>query len=481
MTNDQEVMMRIVFPEAREAPVPADSSAVAEINEEAVRGGLEYLEAGNYAAVPPGREWLSRKIHTVARVLHGRTRHEVERIVDLSLNSNKALIATSEMIGHTRDVDARTQFVATAAEEMQVTVSEIARMTDRVAANGARANDAAADAHRAGQSASGVMRRISQVVDQACQQVQALSGASEQIGDILQQIEAIAKQTNLLALNATIEAARAGEAGKGFAVVANEVKVLANQTAKATEIIRERISGLRTDMGSIVTSMEAGDHAVQEGRAVVAEADDAIRRVAELVAGVTSEMTEVAGVLSQQQQATTDVATGIATIAQVSQANMEQIETVLDLMDDSEDRIAAALDDIVAGEGDHFMALIAKADHMLWRKRLAEMVAGRAHLNPDELADHHCCRLGKWYYTIKDDRIRRLKAFRDLEAPHAAIHKCGIEAARLYRDGNLPGAIEQIDRTAEASVEVLRLLDVVAKAQEGCLDDATGALPSAAE
>jgi len=68
-----------------------------------------------------------------------------------------------------------------------------------------------------------------------------LAQAAQKIGDVIKLIQTIAGQTNLLALNATIEAARAGEAGRGFAVVASEVKMLAVQTAKATEEIARHI------------------------------------------------------------------------------------------------------------------------------------------------------------------------------------------------------------------------------------------------
>ena len=71
--------------------------------------------------------------------------------------------------------------------------------------------------------------------------VSKLGESSAEIGQVVKVITSIAEQTNLLALNATIEAARAGESGKGFAVVANEVKELANQTAKATDEISSKI------------------------------------------------------------------------------------------------------------------------------------------------------------------------------------------------------------------------------------------------
>ena len=89
------------------------------------------------------------------------------------------------------------------------------------------------------------MDEIAHAVSDASKRVDVLAEASQKIGEIVEQIEAIASETNLLALNATIEAARAGEAGKGFAVVANEVKALSQQTARATESIRERIANLQ--------------------------------------------------------------------------------------------------------------------------------------------------------------------------------------------------------------------------------------------
>ncbi|MCF6737761.1 methyl-accepting chemotaxis protein, partial [Blastococcus sp. KM273129] len=82
--------------------------------------------------------------------------------------------------------------------------------------------------------------------------VAKLGESSAEIGNVVKVITSIAEQTNLLALNATIEAARAGEAGKGFAVVANEVKELAQETAKATEDIARRVQAIQGDTTAAV-------------------------------------------------------------------------------------------------------------------------------------------------------------------------------------------------------------------------------------
>jgi aerotaxis receptor len=128
------------------------------------------------------------------------------------------------------------QSVASASEEMSSSVREISR----------RVQDSA--------------KMAAEAVEQACQtngRVGELSKAAARIGDVVELINSIASQTNLLALNATIEAARAGEAGRGFAVVASEVKVLAEQTAKATDEIGHQVAGIQLATQQSVASIGA--------------------------------------------------------------------------------------------------------------------------------------------------------------------------------------------------------------------------------
>jgi len=105
---------------------------------------------------------------------------------------------------------------------------------------------------------------------------------------------------------------------------------------------------------------------------------------------------------------------------------------------------------------------LAKSDHMIWRKKLAEMLIGKTKLNPAELSNHHTCRLGKWYDSLQDGELKQHPAFARLEAPHREVHAFGIEAAQMYQKGDLDGAVTAVERAAQASLSVLQGLDDLA-------------------
>ena len=86
------------------------------------------------------------------------------------------------------------------------------------------------------------------------------------------------------------------------------------------------------------------------------------------------------------------------------------------------------------------------------------MIAGREGVNPDELSDHHSCRLGKWYDGVDNSAYLNNPVFKELLAPHEQVHKHGIQAVRLYNENKVHEAINEIQKVEEASKDVLRLL-----------------------
>jgi len=425
----------------------------------AIEAALDLLLAGKYRSVPAGTCPVTSKIRGLAGKLEAQAQSALKLDVGLSVNVNDAVTKAAGMMRDVNEVDRRAQSISTAAQQLVASVAQIASTSRAAAEDASSAQDVAVESHGAANQAIGAMHAIAEAVQAAAGKVDSLAQASVQIGDIVNQIEDIASQTNLLALNATIEAARAGEAGKGFAVVANEVKNLANQTARATVDIRARIESLRVEMGEIVRTMQEGATAVEHGEGVINATSSGMSRLAEQVRGVSVKMAEIAGILNQQTAASADVSEGVGVIATLSARNVATINDVVDEMDAASKGIIAALNEMATLEIDDFTLHVAKSDHMLWRKRLAEMVVGREVLNPDELADHTKCRLGKWCATLTDETILRHPAYAALEAPHREVHRHGIDAARAFRNGDLDAALAAITRAAEASVGVMKCLE----------------------
>jgi methyl-accepting chemotaxis protein len=169
----------------------------------------------------------------------------------------------------TEEASTNVQTVAAASEELSSSVSEIGR---QMAQSTTIARKAVAEAARTNEM------------------VEELSISAERIGDVVKLINEIASQTNLLALNATIEAARAGDAGKGFAVVASEVKNLAEQTAKATDEIREQISAIQASS---------------------VEAVSAIKAISGTITQIDEIATSIAGAVEEQSAATQEIASNV--------------------------------------------------------------------------------------------------------------------------------------------------------------------------
>ena len=401
-------------------------------------------------------EGSGQTVDKLAAVLEENDRENLKGTIQVAVECGDAMVSIAEMTRDVHEVNNRSQAIAAAAEEMVASVKDIAHTSEAAAAD---ANTVEASAHDGLQSAElavETMHNIAKAVKDAAAQVDSLAEASAQIGQIVESIEAIAKQTNLLALNATIEAARAGDAGKGFAVVAGEVKNLANQTAQSTDDIRNRIGHLRTEMSTIVTSMEAGAKAVQEGEEVSAAPGDGMRASGVQIAGVTSKMQDISSILAQQSEASTEVAQGVTMIADMSRRNSEEISRVADAMDKANAVIVDRVQALGARDIDYKVVYLAKSDHTTFT------LIGRKSLNADDLADHHNCRLGKWYYAVTDTTIKNTTAYKRMEEPHARVHDFGKEALRALHSGDMDAALAAAGSMEAASKDVLSLLDELA-------------------
>ncbi len=195
------------------------------------------------------------------------------------------------------------------AEELAATLNSVQVLTDaiqRVAESAREAEEvargAAATALKGGEAVertlAGILA-IRETVAETTRKVKRLAEASQEISKIVALIATIASRTNLLALNASIEAARAGEAGRGFAIVADEVRQLADRSAKSLKEIEQIVMQIQSETGAVMTAMEEGTQQVIEGTKLAEQAkrslDDIIQvtnRIDVLVRSITADTVE---------------------------------------------------------------------------------------------------------------------------------------------------------------------------------------------
>jgi methyl-accepting chemotaxis protein len=424
-----------------------------------IKQALALLADGQYNKVAEGSDDVGHELKNAARALEGNAYNNLMQAVQVAVNFTTAMITIAGMVRDVRLSSERSQAAAGATEEMVASVRSIAQTAESIADDAEDVRATTAKGLESAERAVSSMETISRAVEDAAGKVDGLAQASAQIGDIVLQIEAIAKQTNLLALNATIEAARAGEAGKGFAVVASEVKNLANQTAKATVDIRTRIENLRTEMAAIVTSMQQGAEAVGKGREVISATGDEIRHVGDQIDQITQKLQDVSSILTQQSEASEEVSSGIFAIAGINRSNAHMIDNVLNYLKESSKVIQNQMDTLVKQGIDCAVVQVAKSDHIAFKRRIIETIVGRDSWKSSEVPTCKLCRLGKWYYAQTDQHLINDPAFRAIEEPHDRVHRFGAEALKYNENNDLDGAMEELHKVEEASLEVLRLLD----------------------
>ncbi len=391
---------------------------------------------------------------------------QLDRCIDISIQTNETIVLAAHMLTDLKVVDSQVQGISASAEEMASSVKEIERNGQTIlvkAEESARATREGADA---AQQVQRRMEDIGSVVNNTVACVERLNGFTKQITAIAGTIKKIAEQTNLLALNATIEAARAGAAGKGFAVVASEVKSLSGQTTQATQQIDGLVVNLQEEMRQIMQAMQDSQKVVTAGHGDIEKLAASMENISAKSDDVKVNTSQISAILTQQAAASREVAQGITSIMERTAKSVKDIESVVDSVSGIERKISEHVNILAAMDIPNKIVKLAKSDHVIWKKRLANMLCGREKLDPNTLTDHNHCRLGNWYNSLTDVKLRNSPSFQALAAPHREVHEHGIEAARLFNAGNFDAALHEIDKAGESSKKVLECLSELERACE---------------
>lgn len=282
-----------------------------------------------------GRDELARTLVAYNRLL-SRLRQSFSEIQS-AVSSMQQVSSEADDNAHLIAQNSRSQSeastgVAAAVEELTVSISVVAHKADEASqhtqesrTNANRGTEVILDAVKG-------IQAISTTVRDAAERINNLRADSDSISDAANIIREIADQTNLLALNAAIEAARAGEQGRGFAVVADEVRKLAERTARSTSEISSLLTRMQDSARQAVDTMTVAVREVDTGVDNARSAGESIALITEGASTVVGVVEEISDAVREQSAASTAIAQQIEQIAQATERNADAAGSSADAM-----------------------------------------------------------------------------------------------------------------------------------------------------
>ena len=297
--------------------------------EEALDRGLEaFLEFARQVAAgdltrraPEGNDTLGRigrSTNTMLDNFATALRRARDAALSVASGAGEILAAARQIAqGAQRQTD-EVNSTSTAVEEMAASMSQVSKNADASADAAQTAQGYVDQGAQAVSDTFGAMTRIDDTARRSAEKMRLLERRSAEISEVIDLIDDVAAQTKLLSLNAAIEAAHAGEAGLGFNVVAEEIRKLADRTARATKDVGALIEAIQTEIAEALAAMESGVQEVGQGRTLAEQARQTLQQIASAAERSAELGRDISDASREQANVTRELARTMQTIANIT-------------------------------------------------------------------------------------------------------------------------------------------------------------------
>lgn len=453
--TDTHCMAEIAYTDGR---AQRAGSEIADRMVEFIRTGnrdalLSGADAGVAATLAPIADEVVRLVQVLTQSLQGTVQNtaQLTEFSSLGMDFQK---------GFREDIDHLHVFAA-AIEEMSGTARDIARNAGGASEVSKVTLESVQEVGSALGSLASEIRVLRTTVGSVKDSVDDFTRQTEAINELTRIIQQIASQTNLLALNAAIEAARAGQHGRGFAVVADEVRKLSEKTNLAVKQIQEASKAITAQSADMSKDISGGVATLNSTIDTLNSMQDLLAESTHNVERTNDRIAEISAAAEEQSSVSADLSRTIHGLAESVRRHQATIEKLLDIAGAIIANNEKARSVMNGVPFDMVVLTLSQADHVVWVKKVADALTGRASLRASDLSDHLSCRLGKWYYGDGGRKYGHLREFRDLEPIHKKVHEVGRRAVEYYQGGDIGRAKAQLEELIGLREQVLALLRVL--------------------